>query len=202
MTSREKIFSAIRAALDSLPQRTAHPEVSHEVADAKWLADAPETVALFLERAQEIGTACFTSPDALAAWLASQAPQKIYIPPELEDLANALSDVAPITREYHRETVNTVDVAITLAAGGIAESGSIILTDATSSDRLTALAPWIHIALVRRESIHRSIADALAAMPNDPNIIWVTGPSKTADVEGILIQGVHGPGVQACLLYP
>jgi L-lactate dehydrogenase complex protein LldG len=37
-------------------------------------------------------------------------------------------------------------------------------------------------------------------MPDDPNIIWVTGPSKTADVEGILIQGVHGPGVQACLL--
>jgi L-lactate dehydrogenase complex protein LldG len=37
-------------------------------------------------------------------------------------------------------------------------------------------------------------------MPDDPNIIWVTGPSKTADVEGILIQGVHGPGVQGCLL--
>ena len=44
------------------------------------------------------------------------------------------------------------------------------------------------------------IADALAAMPDDPNLIWVTGPSKTADVEGILIQGVHGPGAQACLI--
>jgi L-lactate dehydrogenase complex protein LldG len=35
---------------------------------------------------------------------------------------------------------------------------------------------------------------------SDPNIIWCTGPSKTADVEGILIEGVHGPGVQIALL--
>ena len=86
------------------------------------------------------------------------------------------------------------------AAGAITESGSIILTDESSPDRLSELAPWVHIAVVRRESIHRSIADAVTAMPEDPNIIRVTGPSKTADVEGILIQGVHGPGVQGCLL--
>jgi len=58
-----------------------------------------------------------------------------------------------------------------------------------------ALAPWHHIALVSHAEIHRTIADALAAMPDDPNLSWVTGPSKTADVEGILIQSV-----QACLI--
>jgi len=41
---------------------------------------------------------------------------------------------------------------------------------------------------------------AVAALPVDPNVIWVTGPSKTADVEGILIEGVHGPGRQITLL--
>ena len=51
-----------------------------------------------------------------------------------------------------------------------------------------------------REQIFRDIPSALAALPADPNVIWVTGPSKTADVEGILIEGVHGPGRQIALL--
>ncbi|MBI2497314.1 MAG: hypothetical protein HYV75_05125, partial [Opitutae bacterium] len=48
--------------------------------------------------------------------------------------------------------------------------------------------------------IHPDIPTALAAHPADPKIVWVTGPSKTADVEGILIEGVHGPGTQVALL--
>ena len=47
------------------------------------------------------------------------------------------------------------------------------------------------------ERLYRILREA---MPADPNIIWVTGPSKTADVEGILIEGVHGPGIQIALL--
>ena len=50
-----------------------------------------------------------------------------------------------------------------------------------------------------RKSI-RTIPDAIAAFGDSPNIIWCTGPSKTADVEGILIEGVHGPGEQIALL--
>lgn len=43
--------------------------------------------------------------------------------------------------------------------------------------------------------------DAIAALGDDPNVIFCTGPSKTADVEGILIEGVHGPGEQVALIY-
>jgi L-lactate dehydrogenase complex protein LldG len=124
----------------------------------------------------------------------------VYLPRELSDLDAKFSEIVNLTHEYSRAQVDEIDAALTLATGAIAETGTIILTDESTPDRLAALAPWTHIAVVRKETIFRSVADALAAMPDDPNIIWVTGPSKTADVEGILIQGVHGPGVQGCLL--
>jgi L-lactate dehydrogenase complex protein LldG len=44
------------------------------------------------------------------------------------------------------------------------------------------------------------LPQAVAGLGSDNNVIWVTGPSKTADVEGILIEGVHGPGVQIALV--
>jgi L-lactate dehydrogenase complex protein LldG len=54
--------------------------------------------------------------------------------------------------------------------------------------------------VVRRSEIFADLAQAVAAMGDDPNIIWCTGPSSTADVEGILIRGVHGPGAQIALI--
>ena len=82
----------------------------------------------------------------------------------------------------------------------IAETGTVVLTDTGTSSRLAALAPWVHVAVVTRDEMVIDVPQAVAALPDDPNIIWCTGPSKTADVEGILIEGVHGPGVQAVLL--
>jgi L-lactate dehydrogenase complex protein LldG len=69
-----------------------------------------------------------------------------------------------------------------------------------TSDRLAALSPWLHVAVLSEAEIIRSIPEAIARFDKAPNIIWITGPSKTADVEGILIQGVHGPGEQVALL--
>jgi L-lactate dehydrogenase complex protein LldG len=76
----------------------------------------------------------------------------------------------------------------------------LILRDADCPYRLGALAPWFHVAVLRKSDICPTIAEAIANLGTDPSIIFVTGPSKTADIEGILIQGVHGPGIQGVLL--
>jgi L-lactate dehydrogenase complex protein LldG len=198
--ARDQIFGAIRAALDPLPARAPRPAVPHGVADALWLAGEADPVALFVKRAQAVGTVCFANFEECRHWLLDQSARKIHLSPGLAELQGRLTEVGEVVLEYSREVVDEVEVAITPAAAGIAESGTIVLTDESTPDRLAALAPWIHIAVLPREAIHRSIADAIAALPDDPNVIWVTGPSKTADVEGILIQGVHGPGIQGCLL--
>lgn len=200
MSARENIFKGIHDALAPLPERTPRPDVPRGVADAQWLAGEPDNVALFTKRATAVGTTVFASPGDCLSWLFENRATKVYLPESLRALTAKFEGIVEVVHEYSREDVDQIDAALTPAAGAIAESGSIILTDESTPDRLAALAPWTHIAVVRRDQIHRSIADALASMPDDPNIIWVTGPSKTADVEGILIQGVHGPGAQGCLL--
>jgi L-lactate dehydrogenase complex protein LldG len=55
------------------------------------------------------------------------------------------------------------------------------------------------VAVISRRDLLSDLTQAVAALGSDPNVIWCTGPSKTADVEGILIEGVHGPGVQIAL---
>jgi L-lactate dehydrogenase complex protein LldG len=164
------------------------------------LAGEADNVALFKKRAKAAGTLCFDTPGGCLSWLYEQQAKLVYLPEALSSLDAKFSEIVQLTHDYTRAQVDEIDAALTLAYGAIAETGTIILTDESTPDRLAALAPWTHIAVVRKDTIHRSVADALAVMPDDPNIIWVTGPSKTADVEGILIQGVHGPGVQGCLL--
>ena len=200
MTARETIFAGIKSALAPLPQREPRPNVPRGVADAQWLADETDNVALFTKRATAVGTRVFASSRDCLSWLFESGATKVYIPESLRDVTAKFPGIVEVVHEYSRAQVDEIDAALTPAAGAIAESGTIILTDESTPDRLAALAPWTHIAVVRRDTIHRSIADALAFMPDDPNIIWATGPSKTADVEGILIEGVHGPGVQGCLL--
>ena len=200
MSAREQIFAGIKSALAPLPHREPCPVVPHGVADPQWLAGDVDDAALFTKRATAAGTTVFASAGDCLSWLFENRAAKVYVPDSLRDVTAKFDGMVELVHEYSRAQVDEIDAALTPAAGAIAESGSIILTDESTPDRLAALAPWTHIAVVRRETIFRSVADALAAMPDDPNIIWVTGPSKTADVEGILIQGVHGPGVQGCLL--
>ncbi len=94
-----------------------------------------------------------------------------------------------------------VDAGITDVHAALAETGSIICSSDAGHSRGLSLAPPVHIAIVRKSDIlpdqidfWRRRADDIArgALPSSMAII--TGPSKTADIEGILITGVHGPG--------
>jgi len=104
-----------------------------------------------------------------------------------------------IDTAYERSRFDDYGFGITRAAGAIAETGTVILSDEETSDRLGALTPWVHVAVLDPGRLVRTVGDALSVLGDSVNTIWATGPSKTADVEGILIEGVHGPGEQICL---
>ena len=99
--------------------------------------------------------------------------------------------------EQLKETVFNVDAGITSAAGAVAETGALILWPSDKEPRLMSIVPSIHIAVLKADTIHNTLSDAMQIenwsdrMPT--NAVLVSGPSKTADIEMTLAFGVHGP---------
>lgn len=89
------------------------------------------------------------------------------------------------------------DVGITTAQAAIAETGTLVLDSAFEKHRLVSLVPPVHIAIINASSIVETLGDALALLQKDkeisPAITFITGPSRTADIELTLAIGVHGP---------
>jgi len=99
--------------------------------------------------------------------------------------------------EQLKDTVFNVDAGITSAAGAIAETGALILWPSEKEPRLMSIVPPIHIAVLKADTIFNTLSEVMqkenwpAKMPT--NIVLVSGPSKTADIEMTLAFGVHGP---------
>jgi L-lactate dehydrogenase complex protein LldG len=80
----------------------------------------------------------------------------------------------------------------------IAETGTLLLLGAAATPKVTALLPETHIAVVRKERIVRTMEDAFALMRSEigappRSTFFVSGPSRTADIEQTIVIGAHGP---------
>ncbi len=198
---REAIFSRVRGALAPLRERAPLPDYDPEMAVMRRLIAGRDPVELFSERIKRVNGLALTDPAALVAHLRAGGHRRGYCDPALwPALAPHFGADFQVETTFDRKRIDDYAFGITRAAGAIAESGTIILTDAATSGRLAALAPWVHVAVVERATIFGDVTQAVAALGTDRNVIWCTGPSKTADVEGILIEGVHGPGEQIALI--
>lgn len=98
-------------------------------------------------------------------------------------------------RAEHLLGYHTVDLGVTAADAGLAESGSILLRHGPGRPRLASLIAEVHVAILNVEDIARSLAywAEQNPRPDVTNLVVVTGPSRTADIELQLSVGVHGP---------
>lgn len=200
-SARDQILTRVRDALAPLKERAPLPDWDRDVVVLRQARGLTDPWPLFAERLKAVNGTPLTSAADLVAFLAKQNAKHGYCDPALwPSLQAAFPADVKVETDFDRTRVDDYAFGITAASGAIAETGTLILTDNETSRRLGALAPWVHVAVLRRAQIHHDIPAAVSALPKDPNIIWVTGPSKTADVEGILIEGVHGPGIQVALL--
>jgi L-lactate dehydrogenase complex protein LldG len=98
------------------------------------------------------------------------------------------------------EGLYEVDAGLTDVQAAIAETGSLVCTSGPDHRRGLSLVPPVHLAIVRRSDIVPDLIDYFAVLAEQGaggglpgNIVLITGPSKTADIEGVLVTGVHGP---------
>ncbi len=200
-TDRETILARVHGALAPLTKRAPLPAWDTELAVMRRLVAQRDPWELFCERHTAVNGLNVDSAALLASWLREQQHLHGYCDPALwPQLAPHFGSDFNVETVFDRARVDEYLFGITAATGAIAETGTLILTDRDTTNRLAALTPWVHVAVLARASIFADLQQAVAVLGDDPNIIWCTGPSKTADVEGILIEGVHGPGVQIALL--
>lgn len=200
-TDREAILSRVRDALAPLKDRAPLPSWDRELVVMRQARGEVDAWSLFAERLKGVNGTPLTSLAELIVLLDKNDWRHGYCDPVLwPQFAGAFPKTFTVETVFDRTRVDDYQFGITRATGAIAETGTLILTDDGTSRRLGALAPWVHVAVLQRGDIFIDVPHAVTALPKDPNVIWCTGPSKTADVEGILIEGVHGPGVQVALL--
>ncbi|HTB13198.1 MAG TPA: lactate utilization protein [Bryobacteraceae bacterium] len=99
---------------------------------------------------------------------------------------------------FSRDAIAFVEVGITSADYGLADTGSLVMFTESHESRLLSLLPPCHIAVIRSSQIVPSLDDVfrLRPLPGERSsaMVVITGPSRTGDIEMRLVRGVHGPG--------
>jgi L-lactate dehydrogenase complex protein LldG len=96
-------------------------------------------------------------------------------------------------------TVRECDLGVTACDCLVAQTGSIIVSTLSAGGRALSVLPPTHLVIARREQIVPDLATAMALLRKRYDKHWpsalsvITGPSRTADIEKILVMGAHGP---------
>ncbi|WP_224275051.1 LUD domain-containing protein [Streptomyces sp. LS1784] len=200
MSSREAILGRIRAALTDVPRGETPEDVpvprnyrrSH-------VEPGGDCVALFAERVADYrATVTRTDraglPAAIAAALTARGVRQLALPGGFP-----VELLPPGDWEWHPEPLDVpqldaLDGVITLAAAGIAVTGTIVLDAGPGQGRRAlTLVPDYHLCIVRAEQIADDVPDALTRLDPTRPLTFISGPSATSDIELNRVEGVHGP---------
>ena len=85
------------------------------------------------------------------------------------------------------------DLGITEADYLLPETGTLVLRSSVEKPRAVSLVLRVHLAIVRPEMLRADMHQVFAEVKDGHYLVFITGPSRTADIELITTLGVHGP---------
>lgn len=220
MNEREKILGRIREALQTkAPLPGSHGEMhAHTSAEApasharEWLpsvgASVEEQVSLFAKNAADLKAdfQLLASRDELKAALAKIATAEKWqrVASHDGELSNFASQslglpVLLTDKGYDVQQMEQCDAAITECDALVAQTGGVAVTNRSAGGRALSILPPHHVVVARRDQLVADLPAAFARLqqkyaPDFPSMIsFITGPSRTGDIERILVLGAHGP---------
>lgn len=174
--------------------------------------EATDLQARFRSRAQSVETVVHGPvsrhgvPRAVAAIAAGHDATTFLCWEQLSGVPSALTadglerfdhEVPVGSRNGFNEGYMPLDLGVTGADAGLAESGSVVLRHGPGRPRMASAIPEIHVAVLGVASIFPTLAHWAESNPtalaDDSNTVIVTGPSRTGDIEPQINLGVHGP---------
>ncbi len=202
--ARSAIFASIRenlaasSAFNSAHQENADQPDRESVSNLAK-GDLLET---FRNSLDLVGATCVfvesenEAADTIGATIGTLSAKRIVVSDS--ELVRRLIKTAKIEaiENASRGELFSSDIGITSAQWAIAETGTLVLESGAERHRLVSLVPAVHVCVLTANSIRASMAEILELVDPDTNrtITFITGASRTSDIELTLAIGVHGPG--------
>ncbi|MGQ0794385.1 MAG: LutC/YkgG family protein [Deltaproteobacteria bacterium] len=208
--SRERVLKSIKAGISSAGGE-AHsgdsPRDSHQFGETAAWGDKKTLAAQFADELAKVSgvVKMFRKTGELQDFISQFAAQNSSQAFSMwqTDFLNSLKLRQILTdmglRECAAEDKSdtaTADFGVTEADFAIADTGTLVLLSAPNKPRTASLVPPVHIAVLKSENITPNIHELFGKLPASglpACMTFITGPSRTADIELNLTLGVHGP---------
>jgi L-lactate utilization protein LutC len=196
---RAEFIGRVRDRLATVPGVEAE-------APAGWGETIADRGARFEQELTAIGGVVHRMPQAGASSVLERWPGGVFLSTREEDLPPGIEEaVARSGGELLRwpdatidEVAASVDVGLTSALWGVAETGSVLVSSAPPGGRAPSLVVPVHVVFLSEERVLGTVEEVFATIGTleelPSNLVLITGPSKSADIGMELVVGVHGPG--------
>jgi len=184
MTSRERILQAVRAnrgelrPLPDLPSGAALPD---------------DAVQRFMAVIAEVGGEAIVADDEdLAALIGARYPASATVVSTVAEYPHSTTHVSPHST---LDALEGIDLVVLRSALGVVENGAIWLAEEAMPHRALPFVAMHLVLLLRADQLVADMHGAYAALARDASGfgLFVSGPSKTADIERALVIGAQGP---------
>ena len=184
---------------------TGAADVSGTAGIAKQQGGSP--LEAFRASLEAVGGRCTVVDDQVAAATAvkqileqTHARQiAVSNSPLVRSVVDQIESDAVVLLDAEASALFDCDVGVTGAQWAVAETGTLVLESDRERHRLTSLVPAVHIALIYANRVRQTLGEVLQAISEQGpdalsrTVTFITGPSRTSDIELTLAIGVHGP---------